>query len=151
MPAMTDRPLAAPGLTSYRYAGPLGWVMIGARDESDALREAARSIDGPADRDRLQVWDSRCDAYRSLDGTPRLGGLSREEWLNVGRVMFRWPGMGACSHETAGELQAMVNRTVARMDAGERDPEEGEAAPHHEYQPGRGSEKDHQPHERTDP
>ena len=35
-----DRPLAAKGLVSYRYRGRYGWIMIGAKDNADALREA---------------------------------------------------------------------------------------------------------------
>lgn len=58
-----EKPLAAPGLNSYRYAGRFGWVMIGARNEADALAEAARSISGQAEpaisRERLQVWTTR--------------------------------------------------------------------------------------------
>lgn len=42
--ALTDRPLAAKGLNSYRYKGPLGWVMIGAKDDADALKQAKASI-----------------------------------------------------------------------------------------------------------
>ena len=49
-----DKPLAAAGLDSYRYAGRFGWVMIGANSEADALTEAARSVSGPVSRDRLQ-------------------------------------------------------------------------------------------------
>lgn len=53
-----NRPLAAPGLTSYRYRnGAFGFVMIGAKDHSDALREAARSITGEPSRDRLEIWN----------------------------------------------------------------------------------------------
>lgn len=52
-----DRPLAVRGLKSYRYRGDFGWVMIGARDNADALREAERSIDGKASLDRLQAWN----------------------------------------------------------------------------------------------
>lgn len=37
-----NRPCAAHGLNSYRYGGPYGWIMIGATDDADALREAAR-------------------------------------------------------------------------------------------------------------
>jgi hypothetical protein len=55
---ITDRPLAAPGLTSYRYAGTYGPIMIGAKDNADALREVDRglSIKG-ATLDKLEVWD----------------------------------------------------------------------------------------------
>ena len=58
MPDTTNRPLAAPGLTSYRYRGRYGWVMIGATDTNDALREAARSIAPTKPTiDNLERWD----------------------------------------------------------------------------------------------
>lgn len=53
----TDRPLADKGLTSYRYRGRYGWVMIGARDNQDALNEAKRSVGGPVSIDNLEAWD----------------------------------------------------------------------------------------------
>lgn len=64
MPHFTDRPCAAQGLTSYRYRGAYGWIMIGARDHGDALKEACRSTGGGCSFDRLQVWDS--GAYRPV-------------------------------------------------------------------------------------
>jgi hypothetical protein len=57
---MTDtcnKPCAAHGLTSYRYKGRYGWIMIGATDHADALREAARSSSDTIDRANLQVWN----------------------------------------------------------------------------------------------
>lgn len=51
-----DRPLAAEGLTSYRYRSPHGFVMIGAHTEAQAMREAARSVTGDADDSRLEIW-----------------------------------------------------------------------------------------------
>ncbi len=51
-----DKPCAAIGLISYRYRGRFSWIMIGARDHADALREAARSTADPIVPDRLQVW-----------------------------------------------------------------------------------------------
>lgn len=51
-----EHPCAAPGLVSYRYLGRYGWIMIGARDNADALREAKRSTDN-IDPSRLQVWN----------------------------------------------------------------------------------------------
>lgn len=64
---LTDRPLASKGLISYRYRGRYGWIMIGATDDKDALRQANRSIsDGSlATIDRLEVW--RNDRYESVD------------------------------------------------------------------------------------
>ena len=53
---LSSMPLAAYGYTSYRYRGIYGWVMIGAKDVDDALREASRSVDVVV-RDRLEVWD----------------------------------------------------------------------------------------------
>jgi hypothetical protein len=58
-----DRPCAVVGLTSYRYRGAYGWVMIGARDTAEALREAARSIEGKADPHRLEVWNEERGIY----------------------------------------------------------------------------------------
>lgn len=56
-----NRPCAAHGLISYRYAGNYGWIMIGATDHADALKEAMRSMrsmrhDTPT-LDKLQVWN----------------------------------------------------------------------------------------------
>jgi hypothetical protein len=51
-----DRPLAARGLTSYRLRGPYGYIMIGARDHEEAMREAARSTRDPKRAD-LEVWN----------------------------------------------------------------------------------------------
>ncbi|OYW62711.1 MAG: hypothetical protein B7Z31_00125 [Rhodobacterales bacterium 12-65-15] len=53
----TSKPLAAPGLTSYRYLGRYGWIMIGAEDKPGALREAARPTSEPINPDLLEVWD----------------------------------------------------------------------------------------------
>lgn len=60
-----EKPLADPGLNSYRYAGRFGWVMIGARNEADALAEAARSVTGEVSRENLQAWDERA-GYRPV-------------------------------------------------------------------------------------
>ena len=51
-----DKPLAAAGLTSYRYKGRYGWVMIGATDAHAALREALRSVTGGVSMDNLEVY-----------------------------------------------------------------------------------------------
>jgi hypothetical protein len=43
--ALQDRPMADAGLTSYRYPSRYGgYIMIGATDADDALREAKRSM-----------------------------------------------------------------------------------------------------------
>lgn len=53
-----NKPMAAQGLTSYRYKGTYGWIMIGATDHADALREAQRSMrHDVATLDNLQVWN----------------------------------------------------------------------------------------------
>ena len=54
--ARHNLPMAAPGLLSYRYRGAYGWVMIGATDDADALREAQRSTPAPVTAGRLQRW-----------------------------------------------------------------------------------------------
>ena len=58
---ITDRPLATHGLTSYRYRGQYGWIMIGATSNEFALREAGRSTLAPLSIDRLEVWNG--DSY----------------------------------------------------------------------------------------
>ncbi len=58
-----DKPLAAHGFISFRYKGRYGYVMIGARDTEDALREARRSIDGPATVNNLDIWDADANRY----------------------------------------------------------------------------------------
>lgn len=55
-----DRPCAIPGLDSYRYRLPRGgYVMIGATDTADALREAARSVEGEVSVERLERWNGQ--------------------------------------------------------------------------------------------
>ena len=54
-----DRPLAGPGLTSYRYRSRFGWIMIGAKDDADALKQAAQSTDEPIDPAKLQKWNGK--------------------------------------------------------------------------------------------
>ena len=56
MSDLHNKPLAAPGLTSYRCKSRYGWIMIGAKDTDDAMREALRSWQG-AKRADLQVWN----------------------------------------------------------------------------------------------
>lgn len=69
MTHFTDKPCAAPGLTSYRYKGPFGFVMIGATSDDDAMNEAKRSLtNGTLSRNALQVWDEGERAYRNVIG-----------------------------------------------------------------------------------
>lgn len=52
-----DRPLAAPGLISYRYRGRYGWIMLGAKNDKDALIQAQRHTSEPVTADRLERWN----------------------------------------------------------------------------------------------
>ena len=53
-----NRPLAAPGLVSYRYRGLYGWIMIGAKGTNDALKQASRSMTRRVPTiENLQVWN----------------------------------------------------------------------------------------------
>lgn len=56
MSNLHNKPLAAKGLTSYRYKGRYGYVMIGAADTASALREAARSTSDVV-IDNLEIWN----------------------------------------------------------------------------------------------
>jgi hypothetical protein len=58
-----DRPMSAKGLTSYRFKGTFGWVMIVATSHKDALSEAKRSTDAPITMSRLQVWSDKKQQY----------------------------------------------------------------------------------------
>ena len=53
---VTDRPLAAQGLISYRCRNRYGWTMIGAKDAESAMSEARRSA-SDAKRENLQIWN----------------------------------------------------------------------------------------------
>lgn len=55
--AWSNRPMAAPGLQSYRYAGRTGWIMMGAKDNAGALKKAQESSTEPVTEERLQRWD----------------------------------------------------------------------------------------------
>jgi hypothetical protein len=61
--SMCNKPLAAPGLTSYRYRSAYGWTMIGAVDHGDALREAGRSLGSAATIGKLEIWDADAGRY----------------------------------------------------------------------------------------
>lgn len=58
MQDFTEQPCAASGLTSYRYHGRYGYIMIGAKDTADALSEASRSTDNVS-VDKLEVWNGQ--------------------------------------------------------------------------------------------
>ena len=56
-----DKPLASPGLISYRHKSPYGYVMIGATDDNNALSEANRSLENKtASFDSLERWNGTC-------------------------------------------------------------------------------------------
>ena len=54
---ITGKPLADHGLISYRYRGRYGWIMIGAKDDTDAQNEARRSTDDAVTADKLEIWN----------------------------------------------------------------------------------------------
>jgi hypothetical protein len=59
----TNKPLADRGLISYPYRGRYGWIMIGATDHLDALREAARATGDAVTNDRLEIWVNNAKGY----------------------------------------------------------------------------------------
>lgn len=64
-----DLPLAVKPFKSYRYKGRYGWIMIGAMNHADALKEAARSFSDRTEHatlDKLQVWSG--DKYEWVGG-----------------------------------------------------------------------------------
>lgn len=70
MPDHVNKPLAAPGLISYRCKNRYGWTMIGAKNAADAMREARRSCEVSKPED-LEIWigDRYANAlyYSNLD------------------------------------------------------------------------------------
>lgn len=53
-----NKPCAIKGLISYRYInGKYGYIMIGAKDDDDAINEANRSLTYPnANINNLEKW-----------------------------------------------------------------------------------------------
>lgn len=66
-PSFHDRPCADKGLVSYRYGSRFGWIMIGARDNADALKQAARSTNGEITMEKLQIWNKEAGKYTSFE------------------------------------------------------------------------------------
>ena len=63
----TERPCAAHGWTSYRYAGRYGTIMIGATSTRDALNEADLSLtQGAATVERLEIWNALTGLYEKV-------------------------------------------------------------------------------------
>ena len=62
-----DRPCAAAGLVSYRYNGPFGFIMIGAKNIGDAMNEANRSLTGArAVMEHLEIWNTEKGIYENV-------------------------------------------------------------------------------------
>ena len=59
-----NKPCADYGLTSYRYKGQYGWIMIGAKNTDDALTEAARSVRYPVTVVNLEIYTD--NGYKPL-------------------------------------------------------------------------------------
>jgi hypothetical protein len=58
-----NRPMAAAGLTSYRCKSAYsGFIMIGAKDDADALTQARRSRDS-AQAAEIEIWDAAAGTY----------------------------------------------------------------------------------------
>ena len=70
-----DRPCAVAGLTSYRYRGRYGYIMIGATSDEDAEREARRSTVNVT-TEFLERWDG--ERY-----VPVMGASAHASVMNV--------------------------------------------------------------------
>ena len=87
-----NKPLAAEGLRSYRYAGRYGWIMIGATDTAQALCQASRSTDGPLSVDHLEKWNGKeyvpvnPETRKPVKQIEAPKGLAREIW-GIGEVI----------------------------------------------------------------
>ena len=103
------RDVPARGLKSYRYQGDYGWIMIGAKDDADALREAKRSLSrGAVTLARLQAWDGeRYVAVRVHKGRARHGNAE----LQPGRF-YGYKGHQVWLDTVPGGYFAMVQGTA---------------------------------------
>lgn len=86
MTDLTNKPLAAPGLDSYRYKGRYGWIMIGANSYTDALREAERSFSGggTAVPEKLEKWNG--EKYVPVVEVTTMYGHDEVEGLDAIRI-----------------------------------------------------------------
>jgi hypothetical protein len=92
--SLHDRPLASPPLKSYRYRGNHGWIMIGATDDADALREAKRSLSSGTEvrPERLEAWNGqRYVAVRWSQDTRSREPTESEVGLLRRLAGFRYP------------------------------------------------------------
>ena len=99
---MEDRPLAGRGLTSYRLRGRYGYIMIGARDHEDAMREAARSTPNP-DRNALEIWNG--DRYVKVFGAGRRSHSTEK------------PRAASSAFEEAKAEEALVEKEMSEAQA----------------------------------
>ena len=92
-PRNHDKPLAAAPLKSFRYRGRYGYVMIGATDVADALREAGRSLENDTPTmDRLELWDARARSY-----VPALPEAATRHALTTGHAVHITPDKTSCT------------------------------------------------------
>lgn len=101
---MSDRPMAAPGLTSYRCKSPYGWIMIGAKDHADAMKEARRSSDNVTEAG-LEIWNG--EGYVPVTAPRAAPKLAQ---IHQGKTWWIIPNgainLSAMSHGHASEAAA---------------------------------------------
>lgn len=120
---MTNRPLAAQGLTSYRYRGRFGWVMIGARDTKDALLQAQRSVSEKVEIGKLQIWEG--DQYVPARAVSTKRKRPEEDPIYL-----------ACLRRDKAYLQQQERQKKYDLDLAELDRKEAERRHNWENQPG---------------
>ena len=82
-----NKPLASKGLKSYRYRGRYGFIMIGATDTQDALREASRSTESTATIDNLEAWDY--SKYMYIQAIQGNSNIMNTKLLKHSRELFK--------------------------------------------------------------
>lgn len=96
-----DRPCANTGLTSYRYSSPYSWIMIGAKDTEDALREVFRSLcSGSVSIEHLQIWSESEQQYIPV----------KPYATDMGTMFTKCP---CCGFEGYEHLQPNVDAAIA--------------------------------------
>lgn len=114
-----NRPCAGSGLTSYRYKGPFGFIMIGAKDVKGALYEASRSTGKPTAVTNLEVWNGTeyAQAANHAPGKYYVSAMNTEGNYHkiIGERVW-WPMVGPLDdHATALALVDAVRSMACEM------------------------------------
>jgi len=122
-PNVTCMPLAAPGLWSYRYKGIFGWIMIGAKDDADALKEARRSMSTSSVQiENLEKWNGASYVSAAHLGEKVMSKLDMDRVITNSLISRGWrPSVGAAIAVKTFETAVGPKDAHAYLEVGSRD------------------------------